>query len=174
LQQDRTPGLPQIGFAQGLIPIPRPLPIPRPIPVPTSNPVQNPEPLPRPSVLPGTSTVDQYSVSRSTLPAATGQTSYLTTQGTPAIGQYLRPEEAPSQGTRDAARAEATRRRLTAPTGQPRTVASNQINLPAPERFWRRTAASRRVTLPRPRDIWRGMPTTSQISLPNPEEFWRR
>ena len=162
---------------RGLVSVPRPRTIPAPIPIPAPVPIQRPEPLPRPSVLPGTSTVEQYHTpEQAANPAAvTGFVTRLAESGAPAIGQYLPPpRRRGSAGTRAAAAREATRQRLTAPQRPPATVATGQIRLPGPGRFWSGTAAARRVTLPRPEVIWSGAPTTSQITLPKPEDFWRR
>jgi len=154
-------------FKRGLVEIPKPMPIQAPAPLPTPIPIPRPAPMPRPSTLPGTATIDQYHLTPPETPSiVAGETDRLTASGTPAVGQYL--------GRRRRQSAEATRQALNAPMAAPPSVATNQINLPGPRRFWRETAAGRRVTMPNPATIWQGVPTTSQIALPTPDDYWRR
>jgi hypothetical protein len=170
-------------FRRGLVEIPKPSPIQAPTPLPTPIPIPQPAPLPRPATLPGTATIDQYYLPPPGTPSIVAdRASRLTQEGTPAVGQYLAP--APAQGAAPgvpapssaaaSAQVEATRRVLTRPLTPPPSVATSQINLPRPNRFWRGTAARRRVTMPTPENFWQGVPTTSQIALPTPEDFWRR
>ena len=170
-------------FRRGLVEIPKPMPIKPPTPLPTPIPIPRPAPMPRPSTLPGTATIDQYHLPPPETPSiVAGQATRLTRQGTPAVGQYLAPGPIQRSGAglpalssaAASAQAYATRRTLTAPMTPPPSMATNQINLPGPRRFWRGTAAGRRVTMPTPETIWQGVPTTSQIALPTPEDYWRR